>query len=70
MYLYIQSEHEGKTKDKKRHALKTSAYDPLGFAAPVILQWRILHLCEENLQWDEIVPQPLQDNWEEWKRNR
>ena len=28
------------------------------------------HLCEENLQWDEIVPQSLQDNREDWKRNR
>ena len=32
---------------------------------PLILQ----HLCEENLQWNEIVTQSIQDNWEEWKRN-
>ena len=48
----------------------SSVCHPLGFVAPFILQWkRILQdLCEENLQWNEIVPQSIQYNWKEWKR--
>ena len=63
-----------KEKPKTRRGMLStlsSVYDPLGFVAPFILQGRkiLQHLCEENLQWDEIVPQSIQDNWEEWKRN-
>ena len=37
---------------------------------PSFLERRILqHLCEKSSQWDEIVPQSIQDNWEEWERN-
>ena len=57
----------------RRDMLSTlsSVYDPLGFVAPFILQGkRILqHLSDENLQWDEIVPQSIQDNWKELQRN-
>ena len=57
----------------RRDMLSTlsSVYDPLGFVAPFILQGkRILqHLSDENLQWDEIVPQAIQDNWKELQRN-
>ena len=63
-----------KEKSKTRRGILStfsSVHDPLGFVAPFILQGRriLQHLCEENLQWDEIVPQSIQDNWEEWKRN-
>ena len=49
----------------------SGVHDPLEFVAPYILQKRrkLQNLCEENLQWDEILPQSIQDNWEEWKRN-
>ena len=57
----------------RRDMLSTlsSVYDPLGFVAPFLLQGkRILqHLSDENLQWDEIVPQAIQDNWKELQRN-
>ena len=57
----------------RRDMLSTlsSVYDPLGFVAPFIPQGkRILqHLSDENLQWDEIVPQSIQDNWKELQRN-
>ena len=57
----------------RRDMLSTlsSVYDPLGFVAPFILQGkRILqHLSDENLQWDEMVPQSIQDNWKELQRN-
>ena len=57
----------------RRDMLSTlsSVYDPLGFVAPFILQGkRILqHLSDENLQWDELVPQSIQDNWKELQRN-
>ena len=57
----------------RRDMLSTlsSVYDPLGFVAPFILQGkRILqHLSDENLQWDEIAPQSIQDNWKELQRN-
>ena len=43
---------------------------PLGLLHPSFLERRILqHLCEKSLQGDEIVPQSIQDNWEEWERN-
>ena len=63
-----------KEKTKTRRGMLPtliSVYDALGFVAPFILQGRriLQHLCEENLQCDEIVPQSIQDNWEEWKRN-
>ena len=57
----------------RRDMLSTlsSVYDPLGFVAPFILQGKIIlqHLSDENLQWDEIVPQSIQDNWKELQRN-
>ena len=63
-----------KEKAKTRRGMLStlsSVYDALGLVAPFILQGRriLQHLCEENLQWDEMVPQSIQDNLEEWKRN-
>ena len=62
-----------KEKPRTRGMLPTlsSVYYPLGFVAPFFLQGRkiLQHLYEENLKWDEIVSQSIQDNWEEWKRN-
>ena len=59
-----------KEKPKTRRGMLStlsSVYDPLGFVAPFILQGRriLQHLCEKSLQWDEIVPQSIQDYWEE-----
>ena len=49
-----------KEKTKTRRGMLPtliSVYDALGFVAPFILQGRriLQHLCEENLQCDEIV---------------
>ena len=61
-------------KDKplmRRGILSTvsSVYDPLGFAAPFLLQGkRILQLlCKENLGWDDAIPDELRMQWETWR---
>ena len=47
----------------------SSVYDPLGFAAPFILEGRMIiqKLCKENSAWDESVPRMLKDEWNIWK---
>ena len=60
-----------KEKPKTRRGMLSalsSAYDTLGFVVPFVLQGRRIlpYLCEENLQWDEIVPQSIQDNCKEY----
>lgn len=47
----------------------SSVYDPLGFAAPFLLQGkRILQLlCKENLGWDDTIPDELRMQWETWR---
>ena len=61
-------------KDKpftRRGILSTvsSIYDPLGFAAPFLLQGkRILQdLCKEKVAWDEPIPDELRTRWEKWR---
>ena len=61
-------------KDKpftRRGILSTvsSIYDPLGFAAPFLLQGkRILQeLCKEKIEWDDPVPEELRARWERWR---
>ena len=63
---------KGKPKTRRGMlSIFSSVYDLIGFVAPFILQERKIfqHTCSEDLQWDEIVPQSIQDNWEKWKRN-
>ena len=47
----------------------SSVYDPLGFAAPFILEGRIIiqKLCKENSAWDESIPRMLKGEWNIWK---
>ena len=61
-------------KDKpftRRGILSTvsSIYDPLGFAAPILLQGkRILQdLCKEKVEWDDPIPEELRARWEKWR---
>ena len=61
-------------KDKpftRRGILSTvsSIYDPLGFAAPFLLQGkRILQdLCKEKVEWDDPIHDELRARWEKWR---
>ena len=61
-------------KDKpltRRGVLSTisSVYDPLGFAAPVLLPGkRILQeLCRNNINWDDPVSEEYVHVWERWR---
>ena len=46
-----------------------SIYDPLGFVAPIILIGkRILqHLCRDQIEWDEEIPEELKMRWRKWR---
>ena len=48
----------------------SSIYDPLGFAAPFVLEGRkiLQSLCEQNVKWDVKVCNDVQQSWNKWKR--
>ena len=56
-----------KIEPTKRNAVSIVGrfYDPLGFLAPVIIQFKILFqkLCELQLQWDEPLPETTAKTW-------
>ena len=47
----------------------SSVYDPLGLAAPFILEGRVIiqKLCKENSVWDKPIPRRSKDEWKIWK---
>ena len=47
----------------------SSIYDPLGFAAPFLLQGRLLlqQLCSEKKAWDEEITSDQRIIWEKWR---
>ena len=47
-----------------------SVFDPLGFAAPVVLSAKILlqEMCRRKLDWDEVIPDDQLQKWEAWLR--
>ena len=51
----------------KREILQQSSkiFDPLGYLSPVTIQAKLLlqQLWQRNVEWDEPLPQPLQDQW-------
>ncbi|XP_077983962.1 uncharacterized protein LOC144438690 [Glandiceps talaboti] len=49
----------------------SSVYDPLGFAAPVILTGKVIlqELCRDNVDWDDPIPENLRLKWMEWRTN-
>ena len=49
-------------------SLVSSLYDPLGFAAPLILPAKVLlqQLCRLDFGWDETVPNETLTEWREW----
>ena len=61
-------------KDKpltRRGVLSTvsSFYDPLGFAALLLLVGKRIHqaLCKDKAGWDEPIPDLLRARWERWR---
>ena len=61
-------------KDKpftRRGILSTvsSIYDPLGFAAPFLLQGKkiLQELCKGKVEWDDPVPEELRARWDRWR---
>ena len=49
----------------------SSVYDPLGLAAPFLLQGKLINqeLCRANLGWDEVIPEKIQIQWTKWEKN-
>lgn len=49
----------------------SSVYDPIGIAAPIILQGkRILQeLCKEKTDWDDDIPEEYRSRWEKWRKD-
>ena len=56
------------TVPTKRSVIRIASrlYDPLGFAAPVIVRMKVLfqEMCQEKLNWDESLPPNLQQKWQ------
>ncbi|GBN46304.1 hypothetical protein AVEN_246835-1 [Araneus ventricosus] len=57
-------------KCTKRHILKTVAkiFDPVGFISPFVIRVKCLlqQLWELGLNFDDVVPQRVRQNWLEW----
>ena len=49
-------------------SIVSSVYDPLGFAAPFILQAKLIlqDLCREKLGWDDEIPEGYLKRWKAW----
>jgi len=47
----------------------SSVFDPLGLIAPVILRGKqiLQELCQNNVDWDEPVPETQRVMWEKWR---
>ena len=54
------------TKRLLIHSL-ASIFDPLGLIIPVIVSMKELYqdICRENFSWDEILPEKVQNRWQE-----
>ena len=48
--------------------MTSSIYDPLGMAAPFILNAKLIlqRLCRERIRWDEEIPEKEVKNWRKW----
>ena len=57
----------------RRGVLSTvnSLYDPLGFAAPVIIHGRLLlrELSVDSIEWDSPLPENKRMEWETWRHS-
>ena len=59
---------DGKPIMKSLLSMISSMYNPLGFAAPFVLERRknLQSFCNKNEQWDEIIQQDIQRDWAKW----
>ena len=60
---------EARTLPKRVMLLMISSiYDPLGFAAPFILERRMIlqGLCNQGIQWDREVSSVVKKDWTNW----
>ena len=55
----------------KRNIVSTvgKLYDPLGFIAPITIRLKIFlqTLCERQIGWDELLPETLNQQWQQWQ---
>jgi len=62
-----QVQQTNSTAISKRRVLATTAsiFDPLGLFSPAVIAYEIFlqKLCQEKLQWDELLPAHLQQEW-------
>lgn len=44
----------------------SSIFDPLGFAAPILLEGKSIlqDLCREGVEWDDPIPDVIKSRWE------
>ncbi|XP_022810113.1 uncharacterized protein LOC111347119 [Stylophora pistillata] len=47
----------------------SSIFDPLGFAAPILLVGKSIlqDLCREGMEWDDPIPDVIMSRWEKWR---
>ena len=49
-------------------SIVSSVYDPLGFAAPFVLNAKLIlqDLCRRKLDWDDAIPDEFLNRWKTW----
>ncbi|XP_022777858.1 uncharacterized protein LOC111319323 [Stylophora pistillata] len=47
----------------------SSIFDPLGFAAPILLEGKSIlqDLCRKGVDWDDPIPDVIRSRWEKWR---
>lgn len=52
-------------------SVMSSIYDPFGPTAPFVLKSKIIlqELCRQKFDWDESIPQDLENDWNKWLKD-